>query len=145
MYLSRRPDREGKGVPLDDMVGFIGLGAMGRPMVARLAAAGRELVVWSRTKSHADSLLSDRVHWADSAREVGDRARVVLSCLLNDAVIEDVYAHGGLLDERADGGLLVEHGTFSPALSRRVFASAQGAGLQFVDAPVSGGALGAVA
>ena len=118
---------------------------MGRPMVARLAAAGRELVVWSRTKSHADSLLSDRVHWADSAREVGSRARVVLSCLLNDAVIEDVYSHGGLLDERADGSLLVEHGTFSPALSRRVFASARDAGFQFVDAPVSGGALGAIA
>jgi 3-hydroxyisobutyrate dehydrogenase-like beta-hydroxyacid dehydrogenase len=128
---------------LNDSIGFIGLGAMGSPMVARLAAAGRELVVWSRTKSHADPLLSDRVHWAGSAREVGGRARVVLSCLLNDAVIEEVYFRGGLLDALDDGSLLVEHGTFSPALSRRVFASARNVGLQFVDAPVSGGASGA--
>jgi 3-hydroxyisobutyrate dehydrogenase-like beta-hydroxyacid dehydrogenase len=68
-----------------------------------------------------------------------------LSCLLNDAVIEKVYLGDGLLDAMRPGSLLVEHGTFSPGLSRRLFAAAEGVGVDFVDAPVSGGALGASA
>jgi 3-hydroxyisobutyrate dehydrogenase len=102
-------------------------------------------VVWTRTRSHAEPLLSSRVHWGDSPAEVVSQADVVLSCLLNDAVIEQVFMESGLLHEFPAGGMLVEHGTFSPALSRRIFSSARDAAVEFVDAPVSGGALGAAA
>jgi 3-hydroxyisobutyrate dehydrogenase-like beta-hydroxyacid dehydrogenase len=125
-------------------VGFIGLGVMGRPIAARLLAAGNDLVVHTRTRAHADATLEIGARWADAASDVVAECEIVLSCLLDSAVVEAVYlGDGGLLATAPAGRLLIEHGTFSPALAGQIAALAQAQGTTFLDAPVSGGPDGA--
>jgi len=127
-------------------IGFIGLGTMGRPMARRLRARGENLVVWTRTRSKAADIADDRVRFASDVADVARSCRVVLSCLLDDAAIEDVYlGPDGVIANAAAGSLLVEHGTFTPALARRLDSAAADSSIQFLDAPVSGGAAGAAA
>jgi 3-hydroxyisobutyrate dehydrogenase-like beta-hydroxyacid dehydrogenase len=127
-------------------IGFIGLGAMGMPMALRLRERGDELVVWSRTAAKATAIAGDGVRLADSPAAVARACPVVVSCLRDDTAIEAVYlGDNGVIAHVGAGALLVEHGTFTPALAHRLAAAAGERSARFLDAPVSGGAAGAAA
>jgi 3-hydroxyisobutyrate dehydrogenase-like beta-hydroxyacid dehydrogenase len=122
-----------------ESVGFVGLGAMGERMAARLVAAGHPVVVWTRSGRTLVGALS-----ASTPADLAARVDLVAGCLLDDAAVEAVYlGDDGLLAGAARGTVLLEHGTFSPALARRVGDEAAGRGLAFLDAPVTGGPEGA--
>jgi 3-hydroxyisobutyrate dehydrogenase-like beta-hydroxyacid dehydrogenase len=128
-----------------DSIGFVGLGAMGAPMARRLHQAGVPLVVWTRAASRLREFEQLGMSVASSPAEVAASCRIVLSCLLNDEAIKDVYlTDDGLLAESVAESVFLDHGTFTPALARRLDAAARTNGCRFIDAPVSGGVVGAV-
>src|SRR5205809_930825 len=127
-------------------VAFLGLGAIGRPMAARLAAAPDiSLAVWNRTAERARTFASETgarqaVTPADAARG----ADVVLTCFPVSADVDAVLdGDDGLLAGLARGALLVDCTSGDPATSRRIAARLAERGVGFLDAPVSGGTIGA--
>jgi 3-hydroxyisobutyrate dehydrogenase len=121
------------------IVGFLGLGVMGRPMALNLARAGTELVVWNRSAAAADAL---REAGAEVAADVGElfrRADVVLMMLANDKVADEVLGRDGDGFARMIAGrTLVHMGTTAPAWSRGLAEQVRDAGGRYVEAPVSG-------
>ncbi|QEW02380.1 NAD(P)-dependent oxidoreductase [Microbacterium lushaniae] len=124
-------------------IGFTGVGAMGAPMVRNLLAAGHEVTVWGRSPSKLAPVLEAG---AVPARDLAEIAAqdVVLGCLLDGAAIEEVYL-GGLLSHARPGQLFADHGTYAPQVAERVAAAFAERGARYLDAPVSGGPMGAVA
>ena len=125
---------------------FLGLGAIGAPMAARLAR-GASLTVWNRTQSRAVEFA--RVHGARSAatpREAAAGADVIITCLPTSREVEAVLdGPDGLLAGLAPGALLIDCTSGDPATSRRIAARLAEYGSAFADAPVSGGTSGAEA
>jgi 3-hydroxyisobutyrate dehydrogenase len=127
-------------------VAFLGLGAIGRPMAARLAAAPDiELAAWNRTAERARSFAAE--HRARQAATPADAARgasVVITCLPISADVERLLdGPDGLLAGLSKGAALVDCTSGDPATSRRIAARLADHGVGFLDAPVSGGTIGA--
>lgn len=127
-------------------IGFLGLGAIGRPIAARLAAH-HEVMVWNRTRSRAEEFARDQgVAVADSPRELGAGREIVFTCLPNSPELESVLEGShGLRAGLERGALLVDLTSGEPAASRRIAARLGERGVGFLDAPVSGGTSGAEA
>jgi 3-hydroxyisobutyrate dehydrogenase len=128
-------------------VAFLGLGAIGRPMAARLAhAEGVTLTVWNRSPDKAASFATE--HGVEQAPTPADAARgaeVVITCFPVSADVESVLeGEQGLLAAMARGTVLVDCTSGDPATSRRIAATLAGQDIGFLDAPVSGGVKGAV-
>ncbi len=125
-------------------VGFIGTGVMGRSMAGHLASAGYTLGVHNRTKAKAQSLLDAGAQWHDSAASVARSADVVITMLGFPTDVEQTYlGERGVIAHARDGALLIDMTTSSPLLARRIATAAAQRGLQALDAPVSGGDIGA--
>lgn len=132
-------------------VGFIGLGVMGRSMAARLLAAGYALNVHTRTRSKAAALLDKGAAWREDNAAVAAVSPVIITMLGFPEDVEAVYFGSsgggvdrpGLLATAAPGTLLIDMTTTAPSLSRRIHAEARRRGLRALDAPVSGGDIGA--
>lgn len=126
------------------VVGFIGLGIMGASMASNLQKAGYEIVVHDVRREATATHEKAGARWADSPREVAEKAEVVLSCLPSTASIEEVaLGKDGVLSAIRPGQAYFELSTSSPELVRRLHAAFAGKGAHFLDAPVSGGAVGA--
>jgi 3-hydroxyisobutyrate dehydrogenase len=128
-------------------VAFLGLGAIGRPMAARLAhAAGVTLTVWNRTAVKADAFASE--HGVRAARTPAEAARgadVVITCFPVSADVESVLdASDGLMAGLSEGAALVDCTSGDPATAKRIAARLAERGVGYLDAPVSGGVKGAV-
>jgi 3-hydroxyisobutyrate dehydrogenase len=134
-------------------IGFVGTGIMGRSMAGHLLTAGHELHVFNRTREKAQPLLVAGAHWHDDPGSVAAASEVVITMLGLPADVEEVYfgrfdaatqSHvAGLLDRARPGTLLIDMTTSSPALAARIAAAAASRGLAAIDAPVSGGDVGA--
>jgi 2-hydroxy-3-oxopropionate reductase len=127
-----------------DRVGFIGLGVMGRPMAENLLAAGHELFVHNRTRAKAEDLAQEGVVVADTPREVAEQAEIAILMLPDSPQVREVATgEDGLLAGARDGALVVDMSTISPVVTRELAAQAAERGVGWVDAPVSGGDVGA--
>jgi 3-hydroxyisobutyrate dehydrogenase len=127
-------------------VAFLGLGAIGRPMAARLATApGISLAVWNRTAERARTFASETgARHAVSPADAGRGAEVVITCFPVSADVEAVLdGADGLLAGLSRGTLLVDCTSGDPATSRRIATRLAEQGIGFLDAPVSGGTIGA--
>jgi 3-hydroxyisobutyrate dehydrogenase len=124
---------------------FLGLGAIGRPMAARVAAAFPNLVVWNRTADKAKAFAAEhKVRLAASPAEAARDADVVITCLPLSRDVESLLdGPSGLLATMKKGATLVDCTSGDPATSRRIAARLAEKGIDFVDAPVSGGVSGA--
>ena len=122
------------------VVGFVGLGAMGSRMAARLLEAGYPLVVYNRSPERAAALGAAGAEAVATPAQVAERAQIVCGCLLDGDAIEQVYGGpDGLISRSRRGQVYVEHGTFAPSLARDVAARLGARGATFLDAPVTGG------
>src|SRR5437762_9081341 len=126
-------------------IGFIGLGDIGEPIASHLSKEPFELTVWNRTAAKADEFARNhkaRVA-ATPAEAVGD-ASVVITCLPSSVEVEAVL-HGddGMLDALRKGCVLIDCTSGDPPTSRSIAAELGGRGIEFIDAPVSGGTAGA--
>ena len=123
-------------------VGFVGLGVMGAPMAGHLAAAGHEVVVFNRSAAKAD--LWAAAHGGRAAASVADAARdraLLVLCVGTDDDVRTVVSEA--VGTLPSGAIIVDHTTTSAKLAREMAALAADAGLNFLDAPVSGGEAGA--
>ena len=126
-------------------IAFLGLGAIGRPMAARVAAAGLPLTVWNRTASRAEEFA--REHGARQAATPADAAReadVVITCLPTSRDVAGLLDGAeGLMAGLHAGATLVDCTSGDPATSRVIHARLAASDIDFIDAPVSGGTSGA--
>src|SRR5215211_3712647 len=129
-----------------DAVGFIGLGIMGRPMAKNLMDAGYELVVHNRSPEKAEELAEEgNATAAGSPREVAEACHIVITMLPDSPDVEAVVAgEEGVLEGIKDGALLVDMSTISPVVTEELSEKAQAKGASMLDAPVSGGDVGAI-
>ena len=127
-------------------VAFLGLGVMGYPMAGHLARAGHQVTVYNRSAAKAQAWVTE--HGGKSAstpREAAAGAEFVFACVGNDDDLRSiVLGADGALAGMAEGAVFVDHTTASAEVARELCGAARTLGLQFVDAPVSGGQAGAV-
>jgi 3-hydroxyisobutyrate dehydrogenase len=122
-------------------LGFVGLGVMGAPMAGHLLRAGNEVIVWNRTAAKAEPLREAGAEVASDLAELASRADLILLCVSRS---EDVRACVEAMTPHAKPGtLFVDHSTISPQVAIELHQSMTDAGLRFVDAPVTGGSVGA--
>jgi 2-hydroxy-3-oxopropionate reductase len=125
-------------------VGLIGLGLMGKPMGANLLKAGFPLVVWNRTASRADELVKQGAKLAANPREVASQADVLITIVSDPPALEEVlWGANGAMDALRRGTIYIDSSTVSPALARRAAQACADRGVDFLDAPVTGGNWGA--
>lgn len=128
-----------------DTVGFIGLGIMGKPMAKNLMDAGHELIVFNRTREKAEELAGDGATVAGSPREVAERSDVVITMLPDSPQVEEVLTgEDGVLEGVKEGALVVDMSTISPVVTEELAAKVKEKGASMLDAPVSGGDVGAI-
>ncbi len=127
-------------------LGFIGLGAMGRPMALHLLRAGHQLAVWARRPEASQPLCAAGAVSCASAAAVARRAEVVFTNLTAGADVEQVtFAGDGLQDGLGAGSILVDMSTIAPEMARSLAQRLACGGVEMLDAPVSGGEQGAIA
>lgn len=125
-------------------IGFIGTGVMGRSMAGHLMTAGHTVHVYNRTKEKAQPLLDRGALWHDTPTSVAAQADVVITMLGFPHDVEETYlGERGLIHAAKAGALLIDMTTSSPALAQRLAAEAARKDVSVLDAPVSGGDLGA--
>ena len=125
-------------------IAFIGTGVMGRSMAGHLQKAGHSLHVYNRTKAKAQDLIAAGATWHDSAGSAAAQADVVITMLGFPTDVESQYlGAGGIVERAKEGALLIDMTTSSPVLARTIANAAAKRGMASLDAPVSGGDLGA--
>lgn len=126
-------------------VAFLGLGAIGRPMARHLAPPAFDLTVWNRTPAKAESFAAETgARASGSPGEAATGADVVITCFPTSREVEDVLAGSeGLVAGMTAGSVLVDCTSGDPATSRRIAERLAASGIGFLDAPVSGGVVGA--
>jgi 3-hydroxyisobutyrate dehydrogenase len=125
-------------------VGLIGLGLMGGPMGQNLLRAGFPVVVWNRTKAKADDLVREGAKLAADPRAVAGEADVLITIVSDPAALEEVlFGARGAIQSLRPGTTLVDSSTVSPELARQIAAACAERGVDFLDAPVTGGTWGA--
>ncbi len=123
---------------------FIGTGIMGGPMAGHLLAAGNSLIVNSRTKSKASELISRGARWATTPKEAAANADFVFVCVNDTPDVEKVIlGPDGVLAGARAGMVVVDHSTISPSATRKMAEALSARGSALLDAPVSGGDVGA--
>jgi 2-hydroxy-3-oxopropionate reductase len=133
---------------MEERIGFIGLGIMGKPMVRNLVKAGYDVVVHNRSQAAVDELTaeSDKVTAGGSPAGVAAAASVVITMLPDSPDVRDVvFGQDGLAESMQSGGLLIDMSTIAPATSIEVHDALAKRGAGALDAPVSGGDKGAIA
>ncbi|HZK67608.1 MAG TPA: NAD(P)-dependent oxidoreductase [Chloroflexota bacterium] len=131
-----------KGAQLN--VGFIGAGAMGRPMALNLTKGGHKLVVYDRQDAALAPLVAAGARAAASPAEVVQSSEIVFTSLPSLEAVESVFlGENGLVPNARPGQVLVDLSTILPSLAQRINVQARGARVEMLDAPVSGGTHGA--
>jgi 2-hydroxy-3-oxopropionate reductase len=127
-----------------ERIGFIGLGAMGKPMTRNLMKAGYPVNVLTRTRSKIADLLADGAVWCNTPKEIAQKSDVVITMLPDTPDVEQVFGgKDGVFDGARPGMLLIDMSTVSPIAVRKLAREAETRGCDFLDAPVSGGDIGA--
>ena len=127
-----------------ERIGFIGLGAMGKPMTRNLMKAGYPANVLTRTRSRVEDLLAEGAVWCNTPKEIAQKSDVVITMLPDTPDVEQVVAgRDGVFDGVRPGMLIIDMSTISPLAVRKLAHEAEAHGCDFLDAPVSGGDIGA--
>jgi 2-hydroxy-3-oxopropionate reductase len=127
------------------VIGFIGLGIMGRPMARNLLKAGYSLVVHSRSRSRVDEIVKAGAKAAASPKEVADQCDVLITMLPNSPDVELVaLGPNGIIEGARRGLIFADMSTISPIVSQKIAKALEPKGVAMLDAPVSGGEKGAI-
>lgn len=120
-------------------VGICGTGKMGSAMAERLMEEGREVSVWNRTPERAQPLVDQGAQIADSPAALAAACDAVISIVIDDAAVADIYeGASGLMSASLDGTLIIEMSTIRPETSERADAGVREAGGRYVECPVGG-------
>lgn len=125
-------------------IGFVGTGIMGAAMAGHLMDAGFEVSVYNRTKSKAQKLIDRGAKWCDTVSKLAKNQDVIISIVGYPKDVEQIYlAEDGIINSAREGAYLVDMTTSSPILAEKIFDVAKRKNLHAVDAPVTGGDVGA--
>ena len=126
-------------------IGFIGLGLMGKPMALNLRKKGFEVLVHNRSRSAVEALVAAGARPAGSPAEVARSAKIIITMLPDGPDVEKVLeGKEGVFGAMQKGSVVVDSSTIAPAIARRLAARARELGSAMLDAPVSGGEIGAI-
>ena len=127
-------------------VGFVGLGIMGKPMVRNLMKAGYSLTVYDIVATSMEEMVTDGAKPASSAQEVAANAPIVITMVPDSADSEAaILGPNGVLKGASSGSVVIDMSSIAPGTSQKIAAACEAEGVDFLDAPVSGGEPGAVA
>ncbi len=125
-------------------VGFIGLGVMGQSMAKNILRAGYPLQVYTRTKKKAEQLIEQGAVWKNTVQELASDCDVIITIIGYPQDVEQVYlGQDGIIQSSRPGTYIIDMTTSKPALAKKIYEEAKGKKLFALDAPVSGGDIGA--
>lgn len=125
-------------------IGFIGTGVMGNSLVKHLLEAGHEVAIYTRTAKKAENLVALGAKLMESPRQAAEQAETLFTMVGYPSDVEQVYfGDNGILESAKEGTVLVDLTTSQPKLAQRIYEAAKEKGLKSLDAPVSGGDVGA--
>ena len=128
----------------DTLIGFIGTGVMGKSMAMNLMKAGYKVLVYNRTKAKAEELIEKGATWKDTVAEVAREANVIITIVGYPKDVREVYlGENGIIENAKAGSYLIDMTTSSPKLAKEIYEAAKARNLHALDAPVSGGDVGA--
>lgn len=131
-------------IPDHTVFGFIGTGVMGKSMAGHILSAGYPLIVYSRTKEKAQELLERGAKWGETPKQVAETASVIFTMVGYPSDVEEVYlGENGLISNGKPGSIFLDMTTSSPSLAEKIYQKAKNKGISILDAPVSGGDIGA--
>lgn len=126
-------------------IGWIGTGIMGRPMCGHVLSGGYRTSIYNRTKSKAEELINKGAMWCTSPEEVAKNSDIIITILGYPEDVREVYfGKEGIFTSLKSGTVLVDMTTTEPSLSIEIYNKAKDKGVYAVDAPVSGGDVGAI-
>ena len=126
-------------------IGFIGTGIMGKPMALNLLKAGYRLTIHNRTRTKAEQLLTDGAVWAANPADVANRSDIVITCVTDTPDVRQVLlGNSGVIAAARPGLICIDMSTISPAATREMGQILEGKGVTLIDAPISGGEIGAI-
>lgn len=121
-------------------IGFIGLGIMGRPMAKNLMKAGHTIIAFDAFTKALDASVADGAQRGSSSKDVASKAEIIITMVPDGPQVEEVVlGPGGVLEGAKSGTLLIDMSSINPGVSQKVGAACQAKGIDFLDAPVSGG------
>ena len=126
-------------------IAVLGTGLMGAPMAANLLEAGHRVTVWNRTRAKTEPLVAQGAHAADSPAQATAEADAVVTMLENGPVVTSVLFDSGAAESLSPGALVIDMSSIPPATARDHATRLEAAGAAHLDAPVSGGTVGAEA
>ncbi len=125
-------------------IAFVGIGVMGKSVVRHLLHANYPVTVYTRTKSKTEDLLAQGATWANTAREATEQADIIFTMVGYPQDVEHVYfGEEGIFEGGKAGQIIIDMTTSSPELAKRIAAHAETLQMSSIDAPVSGGDVGA--
>ncbi|MFC4025366.1 NAD(P)-dependent oxidoreductase [Oceanobacillus longus] len=128
----------------DTTVGFIGTGVMGKSMAGNLMNAGYAVNVYTRTKDKAQDLIDNGAKWIDTVAELASSSEVIITMVGYPSDVEEVYyGHAGILNNAQAGSFTIDMTTSKPSLAKEIYEKAKEKKISALDAPVSGGDIGA--
>ncbi len=125
-------------------IGFIGVGIMGKSMVRNLMKSGHEVQIYTRTKEKVEDVLSEGAVWKNSVKECCLDAQAIMSIVGYPSDVEEIYfGENGIIENAKKGTFIIDLTTSSPDLACEIYKTALKKGLKAMDAPVTGGDVGA--
>jgi 3-hydroxyisobutyrate dehydrogenase len=125
-------------------LGFIGIGLMGKPMTLRLLAAGYKVAVWNRSREKLAPVTAKGAVAKDSPAEVARFADIVMMCVTDQNSVKEVlFGAGGVAEGAAEGKIVIDFSSIAPSAAREAAGKLAALGMGYIDAPVSGGTVGA--
>lgn len=125
-------------------IGFVGTGVMGQSIVRHLLEAGNQVFIYTRTRKKAESLIEEGARWCDTPKKVAKEADLIFTMVGYPSDVEDVYyGNNGLFQSDSANKTFIDLTTSTPTLAEKIYDTAVSRGASAIDAPVSGGDLGA--
>jgi len=126
------------------IVGFIGIGVMGKSMASNLMAGGYQVHIYTRTKAKTEDLINQGAVWQDSPASIAEAANIIITMIGYPKDVEEIYlGRDGVLQNAVKGSIVIDMTTSSPQLAAQIYQEAEKLGISALDAPVSGGDIGA--
>ncbi|MCC9262923.1 NAD(P)-dependent oxidoreductase [Bacillus velezensis] len=129
---------------MNKTVGFIGLGVMGNSMATHILEAGYPVLVYTRTKQKAEEILNKGAVWQETVKDLSEKADIIITMVGYPSDVEDIYlGENGILRHAKEGAFVIDMTTSKPSLAKKIAEQAKEKSIHALDAPVSGGDIGA--
>jgi len=128
----------------NSIIGFIGLGVMGKSMARNLLNAGFKVIAYTRTKEKAQDILDEGVVWIETPEAITEKADIIITMVGYPSDVEEIYlGEKGIVHTARSGSFFIDMTTSTPTLAKKIYNESKKKGIYSVDAPVSGGDIGA--